>query len=197
MIGKINDDLILQLLNVGRLIVNQTTGQVFASKSNNPDKPLGTKTPKGYLRTAVSVDGKRISLMMHRVVCIAVYGLPPYAEAQVNHSNGIKSDNCPTNISWSTQPENMQHAKKHGLLKPVKQERHYNARLSKVQVEEIRASRDSSKELSETYHVSRTQIRRIITAKRWTQNVQDRSDNPYHKYSGHLLDGKEWRGFPK
>lgn len=177
--------------------MDQTTGRVFASKSNTPEKALGTKTPKGYLRTSINVNGRRVSLMMHRVVCIAIYGLPLYPEAQVNHSNGIKSDNCPTNIDWSTQPENMQHAKEHDLLKPVKREGHYNARLTEIQVAEIRASTAPSKELSEKYRVSRTQIRRIITGKRWTKEVQDRSDNPRHKHSGHLLDGKEYREFPK
>lgn len=191
-----NDPIILRLLKEGRLLVNQITGQVFASKSNTPEKPLGTKTPKGYLRTAVNVDGKRVSIMMHRVVCIVIYGLPPYPEAQVNHFNGIKSDNHPTNIEWSTQPKNMEHAKEHGLLKPVKQERHYNAHLTAVQVAQIRVSGTSSKELSEKYHVSRTQIRRIITGKRWTPEVQDRSDNPRHKHSGHLIDGKEYQEVP-
>jgi len=86
---KRNDLIILELLNSGRLCVDINTGNVFAAKSNTPAKPLGVLTPKGYLRTSIHMSGKSVSVMLHRVVCIATQGIPKNPEAQVNHGNGI------------------------------------------------------------------------------------------------------------
>lgn len=193
---KIPNDLFIQeLLDQGRLIVDRETGEVFAPRSNTPDKPLGAATKKGYLRTSVHHDGKSIAFMVHRIVCIAVHGLP--AEGQfVNHKNGVKTDNSPSNLEWTTNDENAAHASKNGLLRPPKQDRHYAAKLTKNQVESIRAGSESANVLSKRYGVSPAHIRRIKTNKRWTEGVQvDRRIGK--KQAGRLLDGREWNEFPE
>lgn len=76
----------------------------------------GIKDRNGYLRVDVSIKGKRKVIVPHRAV--AETFIPnPKNKSQVNHINGIKTDNRVENLEWTTPSENMQHASKHNLLK--------------------------------------------------------------------------------
>lgn len=171
------DDIIKALLDEGRLRVDFATGHVYAPKSNTPDKPLGAKSRKGYLRTCINRDGKQVHIMLHRVVCIAAHGMPPSPLTQVNHIGDGKTDNRPDKIEWASQARNMGHAKSANLLKPVRHDAHYNARLSTEQVTEIRRRSEAGERsalLADAFAVSQSHIRRIITGRRWSEKTQER-----------------------
>ena len=73
----------------------------------------------GYMRVLlVDKNGGRHSLFVHRLVLIAFFGIDS-EKKQVNHINGIKDDNRLENLEWVTQSENMKHAYRIGLEKPV------------------------------------------------------------------------------
>lgn len=173
-----NIDLVIKrLLDSGRLRVDRDTGQVFAPKSNTPNKAIGARTRKGYLRTCINIDGEQVYVMLHRVVCVAVHGMPSSSDQQVNHISGIKTDNAPANLEWSSQMANMAHAKGAQLLRPMKHGQHYNARLSAEQVADIRRRGDdgeSTASLANAFRVSQSHVRRIVTKKRWSEEVQER-----------------------
>jgi hypothetical protein len=72
------------------------------------------KTEYGYLVANLSKYGKNAPLQVSRLVAIAF--IPnPQKLPQVNHKNGIKTDNTVGNLEWCTLQENMKHAALHAL----------------------------------------------------------------------------------
>lgn len=69
----------------------------------------------GYHRVEFRRNGKRTSYLVSRLVAIAF--LPnPLNKPQVNHKNGVRSDNRVHNLEWATGKENVRHAVESGLM---------------------------------------------------------------------------------
>lgn len=51
---------------------------------------------------------------VHRLVCLAWHGLPPFEGAHAAHDNGKRSENRESNIYWATPAQNMADKKRHG-----------------------------------------------------------------------------------
>lgn len=79
-------------------------GQVFSHKRTRFMKPY--KNNRGYM--VVRVCGKCTGV--HRLVA-ATYLQNPYTATDVNHKNGVKTDNRVENLEWCSRVENMAHAK--------------------------------------------------------------------------------------
>ena len=113
----------------------------------------------GYYRIKL----KRKNYLVHRIVAKAF--IPnPENKPQVNHINGIKTDNRLENLEWVTSSENNQHA--YSFLK----RKFSNSKLSKESIIEIRDKFNKGikqKELKEFYHVSHSTISEIINNKRY------------------------------
>ncbi len=74
--------------------------------------------PKGYLRLRVTIERKRLSFKVHRIVAQAFIDNPNNLP-QVNHIDGNKSNNKASNLEWSANRDNALHAIKNGLWDSV------------------------------------------------------------------------------
>lgn len=66
---------------------------------------------KGYIHYALNKEGKTKEFKAHRLVAL-MFVPNPYNKPQVNHINGIKTDNRVDNLEWCTNSENQLHSYK-------------------------------------------------------------------------------------
>ena len=89
-----------------------------------------------HLRTtSPSING---SLLLHRVMAENFVGEKHYGQDQVNHKNGIKTDNRVENLEWCNNSMNQLHAFANGLQKGAFM--HPNSKLTYEQVKYIKES---------------------------------------------------------
>lgn len=123
-----------------------------------------SKDKKGYLRTALTNNGKSKTIKVHRVVCEAFFKLDS-DKFQVNHINGIKTDNRTSNLEWCTNSENQLHAIKIGLVIPKCGDEHPRMKYTNEFVLNLHKeylSGLSKRELAKKYKLDRSIFRRKI-----------------------------------
>ena len=65
--------------------------------------------PDGYIYYTLTKEKHSVQIGLHRLLALAF--IPnPENKPQVNHKNGIKSDNRLNNLEWVTESENAKHA---------------------------------------------------------------------------------------
>lgn len=123
-----------------------------------------------YLQVSLCKNGKSKIFRLHRLLALAF--IPnPLNKPEVNHKNGIKTDNRLSNLEWATKPENAQHAFDMGLHIPhdctgIKNGR---AKLTEKEVLEIISlfATCSNKGLGKKYNLTATTVRNIRYNKLW------------------------------
>jgi len=129
----------------------------------------------GYYRIGSYADGHRVKLSPHRLVAEAFLSAIE-GKTQVNHLDGVKTNNHVSNLEWADQGDNTRHAARTGLLKPAHGASHYLARLSEQNVTEIRRRYKpyicSYGILAAEYDVHWSCIRDIIKGRSWKQTIQ-------------------------
>jgi hypothetical protein len=69
---------------------------------------LKPRLSKGYLRVAPFVNGRQPNRSVHRLIAETFLGCMP-ADMQINHINGVKTDNRPENLEVCTASHNCSH----------------------------------------------------------------------------------------
>lgn len=154
--------------SVERMIQRRGAPPMFVS-----GKMLRPFDGDGYLFVKLNRPGRTAkTFAVHRAVALAFLG-KPIGRNCVNHLDGNKQNNHPSNLEWTTQSQNMKHAWANGLCRGVKKElgdRHHAAKLTNDQVVEARrryGAGERAKALAEEYGLTRTAMHSMLTGKTW------------------------------
>jgi len=123
----------------------------------------------GYLKVKLSKDGKWKMRTIHSLVAEAFIGPRPYG-LDINHKNGIKTDNRPENLEYCTTSQNCQHAHDIGLGNPCRGEAHRSAVLTEELVKQIKQMQRlglRNQAIADTLSVPRQMVWRITSGNTW------------------------------
>jgi hypothetical protein len=138
-------------------------------------RPLGDDSVNRYIPLSVIVDGRRTTAYAHRLVYLWFRGDIPEG-MEIDHIDGRKSNNRPSNLRVVTHSQNGMAAFENGqsLRAPFANRQrggaHHNTRFTTAVVLEIRdrqASGESMRSLSREYGCSFSTVRRIVTREVW------------------------------
>lgn len=153
----------VETIAIGIWRVDPKTGLVYGVRGH----PIGSFNRNGYLQAAKSPGLGRP--MLHRLVWEAVHGHIP-EDKQINHINGIKTDNRIANLELVTPLENVLHSYRTGLASN-QGVRHPQARLDDDAVRLIRRGRRdgiSINELASRAGVHRRTVTDVLLGRSWT-----------------------------
>ena len=125
----------------------------------------------GYLRTMlIRDDGITHTIKVHRIIA-QTFIENPKNKAEVNHKNGIKSDNNVSNLEWLTHAENVQHCVDNGWMVTKRGEDNGCSILKEYQILEIRDKFNpriyTRQMLAEEYGVKACTIKDVILRRSW------------------------------
>jgi hypothetical protein len=151
--------------SLSQVIESTRAGKPFRRK--HAGKVLAPRVNRwGYQQ--IHLGGGTKTPSVHSLVATAFHGPKPTPQHQVNHINGVKTDNRADNLEWLSNSENMAHAFRTGLGRHG--ERAGNTRLTSAQVIELRTRRSSGETLSalaSEYEMSVSGVHAIAHGKNW------------------------------
>ena len=132
-----------------------------------PRKPVPDKD--GYSRVVLNKNGKQGNFPIHRLVAQAFIPNPDN-KPEVNHTQGVKTDNRASELEWCTSKENTGHAMKTGLLN-LAGEGNGSAKLTEDDVQHIRwLAAEGVKQgvLAREWGVGQGSISNVVNGRTWS-----------------------------
>lgn len=147
-------------------------GWIYRVDGDAPVRLPSAVYKTGYAYVSIKMYGKRANTV-HRIVCIAFHGMPPFKKAQVNHKDLNKTNNTPENLEWVTCQQNIIHAVKAGAIKSASGEDCVNSKLNWEKVREIRSLVGvvPIRQLARQFGVHRRTIQSIVRRINWKTEV--------------------------
>jgi len=148
-------------------------------RHRDQDKPItprradtGLSRAGGYLRLQFTAEERRHAVGAHRIVWMLTTGRLIPSGMEINHRNGVKSDNRPSNLELVTRAQNAKHSFQE-LGQRTKDQRgakNTSAKLDEATILQIRHLRQSGMKqriLAEQFRVSQRTISEICLRKTW------------------------------
>jgi hypothetical protein len=131
----------------------------------------------GYVTYHLSKDGQSRDLRAHRLVWEAFNGSIRKG-LEINHRNGIKTDNRLVNLETLTKSENMKHKFRElhcpSNLKPMRGSKNGSAKLTEADIpiilEMVKAGKFQH-QIAEVFGVTQRAIGRIVLGQGWTKAI--------------------------
>lgn len=153
--------------SVDRIIKHGSVG--FVCRKQQIRRQSLTKDGYPTIHLSKTLDGRRIekSVKVHRLVAFAFLGSPAGSALQVNHKDGVKTNNTPSNLEWVTHSGNAKHAFATGLMKTMRGEKHPSSNLTANEVLAIRADTRPQRAIAATYGVTQGIVCAIKQRRNW------------------------------
>ena len=146
-----------QVSNLGRV-------KSLTRKNVKQDRLLTPTNNNGYYCVSLLKNKKRKFCLIHRLVA-KTFVENPDNKKEVNHIDGNKKNNRANNLEWCTPSENIIHAYKEKLKKPVC----LNKQIKQLDMEgNLIKIWSSVKEAGEHFNTSPTNITKCLTGKQKT-----------------------------
>lgn len=150
---------------------NGDVRRIAPGQGARPGRLISTKqrNAKGYRVVELCVNASKKRVFLHRIVCSAFHGSAPSLSHVVNHIDGVKENCAARNLEWVTPKENSEHAWRIGLCQPLLREANGRARLTSIEVEEIRQLRGrvGARKIAKRFGVCRSTIQKIHQTISW------------------------------
>lgn len=161
---------IYQVSDLGRI---RSLDRLKLNKHNSYTKVKGciikSFKKKGYPSVSLSIYNTKKTFSVHRLVADS-FILNLENKREVNHINGIKTDNRVNNLEWVSSKENIKHAYKMGLMKNKFGEKHHGCKLTEDQVIKIKYDLKelSHSEIAKMFNVNPSRISSIRCGRTWS-----------------------------
>lgn len=153
-------------------IVSEADQRRFWSKTRLPDAAgcmLWTDAPSAYGYGRLRVNGKQVGA--HRISLLLAEGPPPPGKPESAHACRNRLCVAPEHLRWASAQENADDRERDGTA--LRGERHGQAKLTAVQVAEIRraytAGEANQPELGRQYGVQQAAISKIVLGRKWRE----------------------------
>ena len=150
-------------------IYSRTRYKGFGRKELTDWYPLkGHRNPKGYQTISLCHENCKVTMHVHRLVCMAFHGMPPKGRPETRHLDGDSANNVPTNLCWGSGAENWQDKRVHGHA--TTGENHPAAKFTNAEREHIRWAIQrglcSQRAAARALNVAQSSIQGIVAAGR-------------------------------
>ena len=169
------EEIFLQEYKHNHFSIDFSTGIITSTKLNRQIGSINKNNGYIYITIRHPNTGNNIKIYAHRLIWLCYYGLID-PNLQINHINGIKTDNRLCNLELVIPSENIHHAIRSGLSNPsvngrknkeyFKTHDTHRRKFTNSQVIEMRDLYESGcyslAEIGEKYGVCAETIRRIV-----------------------------------